>query len=88
MTYWGGAARLQLRLPPLHFAFLLLIPLILLSSYFIPSFSTGIVKPPSMRLSSMDRSFVHNVINGMGGKDEIWVRQQFSNYTKYALETS
>lgn len=47
------------------------------------SFSTGIVKPPSMRLSSTDRNFVLNVINGMGGRDEHWVRQQFSNYTKY-----
>ena len=52
------------------------------------SFSNGIVKPSTMRLSSQDRQFIHNVLNGMGGKNEQWVRTQFRNYTRFAFHFS
>eukprot|EP01128_Nolandella_sp_AFSM9_P004007 TRINITY_DN1762_c0_g1_i1.p1 TRINITY_DN1762_c0_g1~~TRINITY_DN1762_c0_g1_i1.p1 ORF type:complete len:1390 (+),score=319.09 TRINITY_DN1762_c0_g1_i1:386-4555(+) len=50
------------------------------------SFSTGIIKPPSLQMSKQDRAFISNVLNGMGGKNELWVRAQFRNYTQTFVE--
>jgi hypothetical protein len=37
-------------------------------------------------MASADRSFILNVLNGMGSRNEQWVRQQFHNYTRAFLD--
>jgi len=51
------------------------------------SFSTGIVKTGQFKISSQDREFIVNVINGMEKNGENWIRQQFRNYTRGFLES-
>eukprot|EP01124_Arcella_intermedia_P005432 TRINITY_DN13205_c0_g1_i2.p1 TRINITY_DN13205_c0_g1~~TRINITY_DN13205_c0_g1_i2.p1 ORF type:complete len:893 (-),score=218.04 TRINITY_DN13205_c0_g1_i2:38-2716(-) len=51
------------------------------------SFSTGIVKTGQFKISSQDREFIVNVINGMEKNGENWIRQQFRNYTRAFLES-